>query len=75
MCRPQLPALRGGLLAFAVVFAFGQVSPLALSPAALVALVLALSAARRSPFLQLAGVSLGALYALAGLAASLARAL
>ena len=63
--------------AFAAAFAdhaLGRVSPLLLLPAALVALVLALGAARRSPLLSFAGVSLGVLYALVGLAVSLTRA-
>ncbi len=63
--------------AFAVifsVFAFGRVSPLSLLPAVLVAVVLALGAARRSPLLSLAAICAGVLYALVGVAVSLARA-
>lgn len=82
--RAEGRSIRNSLLfaaafsAFAVVFAvfaFGRVAPLALSPAVLVALLLTLGAARRSPFLQLAGLSLGVLCALAGLAVSLVRAI
>ena len=63
--------------AFAVIFAsftFGRVSPLSLLPAVLVAVVLALGAARRSPLLGLAGICVGVLYVLVGLVVSLARA-
>lgn len=75
--RAEGRGTRNSLLFAAAVFAvyaFGRVSTLALSPAALVALLLAFGAARRSALLRLAGITVGVLYALAGLAVSLARA-
>ena len=49
----------------------GAVSLLAPLPVLLVALLFALAAVRRSPLLRLAGLSLGSLYALAGVLISL----
>ena len=69
--------LAAAFSAFAVnftTFAFGQVSPFSLLPAFLVAVLLALGAIRRSSLLHLVGIVVGVLYALAGLAVSLAKA-
>ena len=69
--------LAAAFSAFAVVFAvfaLGGVSPLALSPAVLAALTLSLAAVRRDPLLRLVAICAGSLYALAGLAVSLAKA-
>ena len=52
----------------------GAVPLLAPLPALLVALLFALTAVRRGPLLRLAGLSLGVLYAVAGVLVSLAEA-
>ena len=69
--------LAAAFSAFAVVFAvfaFARVPPLSLLPSFAVAFLLALAVAWRAPLLRLAAICVGVLYALAGLAVSLAKA-
>ncbi len=70
---PRLSGAPRRLLRLCRLFAFGRVPPLSLLPAAVVAVLLALGAVKRSPFLQLVGVFLGVVCAVAFVVASLAK--